>query len=173
MAALPCRAPSSRWWPLQADDVTTMTPCSNHSMGVGGVGVTPGVPATTDGRGALVDGQLVEVTRTNWSVACRIVPDHGGRGSRAADAATARVAAAMAAWGAWRVGLGQTGEPRPMHACDGREPATGGESSCHLLATRLVFTVRWRTSAPQKLKATDVFDCWRCSMAAYEVHHHD
>ena len=51
MAALPCRAQSSRWWPLQTDDVTTMPPCSNHSMGVGGVGVTPGVPATTDGRG--------------------------------------------------------------------------------------------------------------------------
>jgi len=51
MAALPSGAPSSRWWPLQTDDVTTMPPCSNHSMGVGGVGVTPGVPATTDGSG--------------------------------------------------------------------------------------------------------------------------
>ena len=59
-----------------------------------------------------------------------------------------------------------------MHACDGREPATGGESSCHLLATRLVLTVRWRTSSRQKLKATDAFDGWRYSIAAYEVHHH-
>ena len=49
MAKLLCRAPSSRWWPLKADDVTAMTPCSNHSMGAGGVGVTPGVPASTDG----------------------------------------------------------------------------------------------------------------------------
>jgi hypothetical protein len=48
-----------------------------------------------------------------------------------------------------------------MHACDGRKPATGGESSCHLLATRLVLTVCWRTSSRQKLKATDSFDCWR------------
>ena len=48
----------------------------------------------------------------------------------------------------------------------------GGESSCHLLATRLVLTVRWRTSSRQKLKATDAFDGWRYSIAAYEVHHH-
>ena len=93
---------------------------------------------------------LEVVARTSWSVACRIVPDHGGRGSRAADAATPRVAAAMAAWGGMARGSRQTGEPRPMHACDGRKPATGGESSCHLLATRLVLTVCWRTSSRQK-----------------------
>ena len=84
--------------------------------------------------------------RRHKSVACRIV---ACRSVAKADAASPRVAAAMAAWGAWRVGLRQTGEPRPMHACDGRKPATGGESSCHLLATRLVRTVCWRTSSRQ------------------------
>ena len=31
----------------------------------------------------------------------------------------------------------------------GRKPAIGGESSCHLFATRLVLTVCWRTSYRQ------------------------
>ena len=40
--------------------------------------------------------------------------------------------------------------PGPAAPLPWRKPATGGESSCHLLATRLVLTVCWRTSSRQK-----------------------
>ena len=63
-----CQAPSSLWWPL----VTVMTPCNNHFMGAGGVGVTPGVPASTDGRedagGRTAGGGLAADGEKLWTV---------------------------------------------------------------------------------------------------------
>ena len=77
---------------------------------------------------------LEVVARTSWSVACRIVPDHGGRGSRAADAATPRVAAAMAAWGAWRVGLDRlVSLGRCTPAMAGNQPLAGNHRVTSLL----------------------------------------
>ena len=77
---------------------------------------------------------LEVVARTSWSVACRIVPDHGGRGSRAADAATPRVAAAMAAWGAWRVGLDRlVSLGRCTPAMAGNQPLKGNHRVTSLL----------------------------------------